>query len=74
MEYVITVNNRKKPEQLANVILEYRTEVGDKIEWKKQEYRVKEIIIVNPDENIIELNCLNVTKPKIKKPLVTTWS
>jgi hypothetical protein len=66
MNYIITV--RKTSEIHDNVVLEHRTEVEQKIEWKGQKYLVKEIIIVDPDENIIELKCWNVTnsgKPKL---------
>ncbi|UAM97817.1 hypothetical protein K8354_16225 [Polaribacter litorisediminis] len=74
MEYVITVRNKRKPEKHFNVVLEHKTKVENKIKWKEQEYLVKEIIIVNPDENIIELKCINITKPKKKLKLTTTWS
>ncbi|MCI2230439.1 hypothetical protein MC378_14765 [Polaribacter sp. MSW13] len=66
MNYIITV--RKTSERHDNVVLEYRTEVEQKIEWQGQKYLVKEIIIVDPDENVIELKCWNVTnsgKPKL---------
>ncbi|MCH4553562.1 hypothetical protein [Aestuariibaculum lutulentum] len=65
VNYIITA----KSEQHPNVVLQNTTKVDDKIEWNDNFYRVKEIIIVNPDENIIELRCINVTN-KNKKPLI----
>lgn len=69
MVYVITVSSKINPEQHFKVELEYRTEVGNRIFWKEQRYLVKEIIIVDPEENIIELKCLNITKSN-KKPII----
>ncbi len=62
MNYIITVSNKRKPEQHPNVILDNTTSVGSRIEWENNKYLVKEIIIVNPDEGFIELKCSNITK------------
>lgn len=72
MDYIITVKN--KNETHHNVLLQNRTEVGSKILWLEKEYKVNEIIIVDPDENVIELKCSDITKPRKPIRLITHWS
>ncbi|MBA4746232.1 hypothetical protein [Allomuricauda sp.] len=72
MNFIITV--KKSNERIDNVVLENTTEVDSIIELGKNKYQVKEIIIVNPDEGIIELKCWNITNSGKSRDLTTTWN
>lgn len=72
MNFIITV--KKPKERIDNVVLENTTEVDSIIELGKNKYQVKEIIIVNPDEGIIELKCWNITNSGKRRDLTTTWN
>lgn len=71
MEYSISVY---KKEYLNNVILEHYIEVGSKIEWDNQIYKVKEIIIHDPIKCKIELKCSNVTNVGKQANIKAKWS
>lgn len=71
MNCIITC--KRPPEQHENVVLEFRTQQGDDIEWKGKTYRVQEIAIVSQDPSTVELKC-TILKPKSNKPLVSIIS
>ena len=71
MNYIITV--KKSNERIDNVFLENTTQVGSNIELGKNKYQVREIIILNPDEGIIELKCWNITNKGKQVNLTTQW-
>jgi hypothetical protein len=72
MKYIISVTNRKGIEPFE-IPLDNTTEVNDVIDWENEKYTVNEIVIVDPQNGLINLKCS--IKPKNRtKELTTKWS
>ena len=60
MIYILTVRNKR----FDDISLVNTTEVGSKIELDGTEYLIDEIIIVNPEEGIIEMKSHAIQKKR----------